>query len=103
LWNTIQNIIKYDKIQYFIKQIIKYDEYFELLEMKYYLTSSCEQRSQLYSYSPGEKNTLKKYDLQESYNNFKIKFIVSFCESGPGARFTKRYNTFYLKIIVTFL
>jgi len=26
---------------------------------------------------------LKKYDLQESYNNFKIKFIVSFCESGP--------------------
>jgi len=30
-----------------------------------------------------EKNTLKKYDLQESYNNFKIKFIVSFCESGP--------------------
>jgi len=30
-----------------------------------------------------EKNKLKKYDLQESYNNFKIKFIVSFCESGP--------------------
>jgi len=30
-----------------------------------------------------EKKTLKKYDLQESYNNFKIKFIVSFCESGP--------------------
>jgi len=29
------------------------------------------------------KNTLKKYDLQESYNNFKIKCIVSFCESGP--------------------
>jgi len=26
---------------------------------------------------------LKKYYLQVSYNNFKIKFIVSFCESGP--------------------
>jgi len=32
-----------------------------------------------------EKKTLQKYDLQESYNNFKIhvKPIVSFCESGP--------------------
>jgi len=26
---------------------------------------------------------LKKYDLQESNNNFKIKCIVSLCESGP--------------------
>jgi len=30
------------------------------------------------------KKTLEKYDLQESYNNFKIKFIVFLCESGPG-------------------
>jgi len=29
-----------------------------------------------------EKNTLKKYDLQESYNNFKIKLKISLCESG---------------------
>jgi len=29
------------------------------------------------------KNTLKKYDLQESYNNFKIKLKILFCESGP--------------------
>jgi len=29
------------------------------------------------------KNALKKYDLQESYNNFKIKLKISFCESGP--------------------
>jgi len=27
-----------------------------------------------------EKSTLKKYDLQESYNNFKIKLKISFCE-----------------------
>jgi len=26
---------------------------------------------------------LKKYDLQESYNNFKIKLKISVCESGP--------------------
>jgi len=31
-----------------------------------------------------EKNALKKYDLQESYNNFKIKLDIYFCESkGP--------------------
>jgi len=29
------------------------------------------------------KNTLKKYDLQEICNNFKIKLKISFCESGP--------------------
>jgi len=33
---------------------------------------------------------LKKYDLQESYNNFKIKFIVSFCESGPRLLLTQK-------------
>jgi len=26
---------------------------------------------------------LKKYDLQESYNNCKIKLKITFCESGP--------------------
>jgi len=30
-----------------------------------------------------EKNALKKYDLQESYNNFNIKLKISFCESDP--------------------
>jgi len=30
-----------------------------------------------------EKNTLKKYDLQESYYNFKIKVKIYFCELGP--------------------
>jgi len=29
-----------------------------------------------------ERNTLQKYDLQESYNNFKIKLKIYFCESG---------------------
>jgi len=33
-----------------------------------------------------EKNTLKKYDLQESYNNFKIKIKISFVNQrmAPG-------------------
>jgi len=30
-----------------------------------------------------KKNTLKEYDLQESYNNFKINLKIFFCESGP--------------------
>jgi len=30
-----------------------------------------------------EKNTLKKSDLQEIYNNCKIKLKIFFCESGP--------------------
>jgi len=31
-----------------------------------------------------KKNTLKKYDLEESYNNFKIKLKIFLCESkGP--------------------
>jgi len=29
------------------------------------------------------KKYIEKYDLQESYNNFKIKLKISFCESGP--------------------
>jgi len=44
---------------------------------------------------------LKKYDLQESYNNFKIKFIVSFCESGPwnnGVFFNAREIYFIWKV-----
>jgi len=36
---------------------------------------------------------LEKYDLQESYNNFKIKFIVSLCESGPWAGIGKIWYT----------
>jgi len=35
------------------------------------------------------KNALKKYDLQESYNNLKIKLKISFVKWAPGARFTK--------------
>jgi len=31
------------------------------------------------------KKQIEKYDLQESYNNFKIKLIVSFCESGHSS------------------
>jgi len=31
-----------------------------------------------------EKKTLKKYDLQESYNNFKIKLKISFMNRAPG-------------------
>jgi len=49
---TVQNIVKCDKIQYFIK-IIKYDEYLELLRMKYYLAVSGEQRIAYSYYSPG--------------------------------------------------
>jgi len=30
------------------------------------------------------KNTLKKYDLQESYNNFKIQLKVSFVNRAHG-------------------
>jgi len=30
-----------------------------------------------------EKNTLKKYDLQEIYNYFKIKFKISFVNWAP--------------------
>jgi len=30
------------------------------------------------------KSTLKKYDLQESYNNFKIKLKISFVNRAPG-------------------
>jgi len=33
------------------------------------------------------KNTLKKYDLQESYNNFRIKLKIYFCESTGGPWF----------------
>jgi len=29
------------------------------------------------------KNTFKKYDLQESYNNFKIKLKISFVNRAP--------------------
>jgi len=29
------------------------------------------------------KNTLKKYDLQKSYNNFKIKLKISFVNEAP--------------------
>jgi len=35
------------------------------------------------SYNVFFLNTLKKYDLQESYNNFKIKLKIFVCESGP--------------------
>jgi len=42
------------------------------------------------------KNTLKKYDLQESYNNSKIKFKISFCESGPWT-ITVRYSPLEVK------
>jgi len=38
------------------------------------------------------KNTLKKYDLQESYNNLKTKLKISFCESGPSKYFSLRQN-----------
>jgi len=31
-----------------------------------------------------KKNTLKKYDLQESYNNFKIKLKISLVNRAPG-------------------
>jgi len=37
---------------------------------------------QSYKFLILEENTLKKYDLQESYNNFKIKLKISLCESG---------------------
>jgi len=33
------------------------------------------------------KNTLKKYYLQESYNNFKIKLKISFVNRAPGLWF----------------
>jgi len=33
-----------------------------------------------------KKNTLKKFDLQESYNNFNIKLKIYFCESKDGPR-----------------
>jgi len=29
------------------------------------------------------KKCIEKYDLQESYNEFKIKLKILFCESGP--------------------
>jgi len=29
------------------------------------------------------KKYIEKYDLQESYNNFKIKLKIFLCESGP--------------------
>jgi len=46
-----------------------------------------------------EKNTLKKYDLQESYNNFKIKLKISFCESGPWIK--KLFWSYFRKIYTT--
>jgi len=34
------------------------------------------------------KNTLKKYDLQESHNHFKIKLKIYFCKLGPWSIIT---------------
>jgi len=38
------------------------------------------------------KKYIEKYDLQESYDNFKIKVTIFLCESGPRIRERTRWG-----------
>jgi len=49
------------------------------------------------SYNVFLKNTCKKYNLQESNNNFKIKLKISYCESGPCTLYCSLYS--YLSLL----